>query len=158
MSRLRRWIGSRVRLANASARSGGALPVAEPSRVVGARSQPPPYPEPLLRLLPIVADPVFRHGEWRGGETRDGVMTQKFPIRISSREGDPNVGRRPSEDKENRRSGYVPIYSEEEGAADLEHFAQFEAHFGGTAGGFAFGSGTAQLGLETLRITLGELA
>ncbi|WP_337267411.1 hypothetical protein [Oryzifoliimicrobium ureilyticus] len=61
------------------------------------------------------------------------AMNYVFPIRVSIREGDPNVGRKPSDDAdENAQSGYVPIYSDAEGAADLERFAEFDAHLGGT--------------------------
>jgi len=78
MSWLRRWMGDRLRPAGTRAGPSGAPPVAVPSRTTSARSQPPPDPEPLLPFLPTLCDPAFRHGEWRGGETRDGVMAVPF--------------------------------------------------------------------------------
>lgn len=101
------------------------------------------------------------------------ALNHGFPIRVSIREDDPNVGRKPSDDSdENAQSGYIPIYSDAEGAADLERFAEFDAHLGGTMlpmqaypdmspfylefqdtfGAFAFGGGTAQLDLKNMRI------
>lgn len=96
-----------------------------------------------------------------------------FPIDISPREGDPNVGRPASEwEEDNVVSGYIPAYSGLDGAANLERFAEFEAHLGGTMfpaqaypefspfylefqetfGGFAFAGGLAQLDLKEMQI------
>lgn len=96
-----------------------------------------------------------------------------FPIHITLREGDPNVGRPARErDEENAISGYVPVFSEEGEAAGLGRFGEFDAHLGGTMfplqaypdfspfylefqetfGGFAFGGGIAQIDLTTMQI------
>lgn len=97
-----------------------------------------------------------------------------FPISLSVREDDPNVGRPAREwEEENVGSGYVPAYTDEGTALNLERFEYFDAHLGGTMfpaqgypdfspfylefsevfGGFAFGGGVAQLDLKTMQIT-----
>lgn len=96
-----------------------------------------------------------------------------FPIKITRREDDPNVGRPAREsDRQNALSGYIPAYSDEGQELDLERFCEFDAHLGGTMfplqnypdfspyyiefnenfGGFNFAEGRAQLDLEQMSL------
>ena len=107
---------------------------------------------------------------WKALPARE-ALDFGWPIRMTLREGDPNVGRPPREwEHQNRRSGYVPAYSDEGQAMDLPRFAGTVAHLGGTMfpmqgyldasahylefeeafGAFNFGGGNAQLCLRQM--------
>lgn len=102
----------------------------------------------------------------------DTGLETAFAIRAQEREGDPNVGKPPREwEDECQDSGYIPGFSDEGIALDLERF-HARNHFGGTMfpvqgypefgprylefeedfGGFNFGSGNGQIDLEKMEM------
>ncbi|KQQ60269.1 hypothetical protein ASF84_06110 [Pseudomonas sp. Leaf127] len=110
--------------------------------------------------------------EWLQGEGRAAGLDTAFPVRAQEREGDPNVGKPPREwEDECQDSGYVPGFSDEGVALELERF-HGRNHFGGTMfpvqgypefgprylefeedfGGFNFGSGNGQIDLEKMEM------
>ncbi|MBY3211713.1 DUF7256 domain-containing protein [Rhizobium laguerreae] len=96
-----------------------------------------------------------------------------WPIEITLREDDPNVGKPAREFRhQNELSGYIAAYSEEGQALGLERFQDWHAHLGGTMfpmqgypdfspfyieiseifGGFNFGDGVAQIDLKEMKL------
>lgn len=103
----------------------------------------------------------------------DEALKFGFPIKITRRENDPNVGRPARElESQNAFSDYIPVLSDKGRELNLIRFYECDAHLGGTMcpvqiypdfspyylefsenlGGFNFGFGVAQLDLKQMLI------
>ncbi|MBB3308658.1 hypothetical protein FHT78_000387 [Rhizobium sp. BK196] len=109
---------------------------------------------------------------WKNLPGRE-ALDYGWPVVITLREGDPNVGRPAREfSHENELSGYIAAYSEEGQELRLDRFQDWHAHLGGTMfpmqgypdfspyyieiseifGSFNFGDGIAQIDLKEMKL------
>ncbi|ARQ59252.1 UNVERIFIED_ORG: hypothetical protein GGE64_003075 [Rhizobium etli] len=109
---------------------------------------------------------------WKNLPGRE-ALDYGWPIEITLREGDPNIGKPAREFRhQNELSGYIVAYSEEGQEQGLERFLDWQAHLGGTMfpmqgypdfspyyieiseifGGFNFGNGVAQIDLKEMKL------
>ncbi|WP_295473299.1 hypothetical protein [uncultured Pseudomonas sp.] len=119
-----------------------------------------------------VRNPGQEAFEWLPANGRAAGLDTAFPIRAQRREDDPNVGKPPREwEDECQESGYIPAFSDEGVALNLERFHAHN-HLGGTMipiqgypefgprylefeedfGGFNFGGGNGQVDLVKMEL------